>query len=137
MPEITTDALTHRAAALVDEVAMATREVWSTKRIAELAAIRVAVLDELHSRAYADHVDRSVRRLEDRTLQNMLVLAELIDQSAPRTAIAIRVVREELHRRAYLVDGVWRCNCHAAANVRPARDARHGRGCACCGAGVS
>ena len=56
MPEITTDVLTHRAAALVEEIAMATREQWSTHRIDELKMVRAEVLDELHERALAEDI---------------------------------------------------------------------------------
>ncbi|MFD5245027.1 hypothetical protein ACFWIW_10810 [Amycolatopsis sp. NPDC058340] len=134
---MSTDSLTHRAAALVDEIAMAEREGWSAKRIAELTATRQEVLDELHERAHADDVLRSIRHLEDRSLRSMAAFAELIDQSSPRTAIAIRVVRELLHKRTYFADGVWHCNCHAAENAQPAQKPQHGKGCSCCGAGFA
>ncbi|RSN26515.1 hypothetical protein DMC63_01380 [Streptomyces sp. WAC 05977] len=113
---MSTDSLTHRAAALVDEIAMAEREGWSARRIAELRTIREEVLGALHERAIEDDVERRIRWTPLRSLQSMLAFAELIDTSPPRTMIAVRVVRSEVHRREYCTDGVWHCNCHAALN---------------------
>lgn len=54
----TIDALNHRAAELVGEIAMATRKGWPASRIGELAEIRREVLDELHGRALAEAAER-------------------------------------------------------------------------------
>lgn len=155
MSTLTTDVLTHRAAALVGEIDMATREGWSAHRIHELEEIRVEVLDELHGRAaventardtvarfaktdsetlsfivesrkelpdpmypevnvfliqaaleelhgraIAEDVERGIEHLDDEGLGLSLEFALLLDVQVPRTAIAIRVLRDRLHEHA-------------------------------------
>lgn len=52
------DALNHRAAELVEEIAMATRKGRPATRIGELAEIRQDILDELHGRAIEENAER-------------------------------------------------------------------------------
>jgi len=100
---MSTVVLTHRAAALVGEIAMATREGWSLHRIHELEDARATALEELHGHAIAEDVVRGIEGDDDVTLGRLLSFALLLDVDAPRAAIAIRVVRDRLHEHAVAV----------------------------------
>lgn len=116
---MSTDTLTHRAAALVEEIAMATREQWSATRIGELAAIREEVLDELHGRAADENDVRDVTAvLETEEVQGLLLVA------SEEKAV---LLREELARRARV---------QTPATVVIASGARHGKNYPGCSAGV-
>lgn len=92
MPESSTDTLTHRAAALVGEIAMATREAWSLHRIHELEATRADVLGVLQGQALEENDVRDVTAvLETEEVQGLLLVA------SPTHAV---LLREELARRA-------------------------------------
>lgn len=127
------DVLTHRAAALVGEIAMATREGWSAHRIHELEDDRSTVLEELHGRAIAEDVERGIEGDGDVALGRLLEFGLLLDVNAPRTAIAIRVVRDRLHGRAL---DQWSRYLGLLAEGPVRAVSPHGKDCRCCGAGV-
>ncbi|MFD5089365.1 hypothetical protein ACFWMR_02100 [Amycolatopsis thailandensis] len=130
----TIDALNHRAAELVGEITEATRKGWPAHRIRRLEAIRVEVLEELHGRAIAEDVERGIDGNDDLMLGRLLEFGLLLDVNAPRTAIAIRVVRDRLHGRAL---DQWSRYLGLLTKEPVRTNLPHSKGCSCCGAGVS
>ncbi|ANN16235.1 hypothetical protein SD37_11665 [Amycolatopsis orientalis] len=126
--------LTHRAAALVGEIAMAQREGWSAHRIHELEDIRATALEELHGHAIAEDVERGIEGDDALMLGRLLEFALLLDVEAPRTAIAVRVLRDRLHGQAL---DQWSRYLGLLREKSGRAGAAHGKGCRCCGAGVA
>jgi hypothetical protein len=95
-----------------------------------------------HGLAIAEDIERGIAHLDDETLGLSLEFALLLDVSAPRNAIAIRVLRDRLHqhaldeyqavRNAQGFEDSWRGTQRSGVAGAP-----HGKGCSCCGAGVS
>lgn len=88
-----------------------------------------SILDELHGRAIAEDVERGIEHLDTLALGGCLEFALLLDISVPRNAIAIRVLRDRLHEHAL---DEWRSTQRPGWTSTP-----HGKGCDCCGPGVS
>jgi hypothetical protein len=59
-----------------------------------------AMVDELHGRAIAEDIERGIAHLDDDALALSLEFALLLDVTAPRTAIGIRILRDRLHGHA-------------------------------------
>lgn len=131
---MSTESLTHRAAALVDEIAMATREAWSPHRIHELEDMRADALEDLHGRAIAEDIERGIEHLDDVALGRCLEFALLLDVSVPRTAVAVRLLRDRLHGLAL---DQWSRELGLFVEEPDRTRTPHGKGCTCCGAGVA
>lgn len=66
---------------------------------------------------------------DDETLGFMLEFASLLDRSSLRNMVAIQVLRDRLHEHAL---DEWRSTQRPGWTSTP-----HGKGCDCCGPGVS